>query len=104
MDHAGGSGCGLGHQVGRRVKIPLFIIGFIAAAGIKTMLPQFDQLWHPLNSIAKQSLVVTLFLIGIGLTREVLGRTGVKPLAQGVMLWLLVSVTSGIAIMAGWIS
>lgn len=87
-----------------RVKIPLFIIGFIAAAGIKTMLPQFDQLWHPLNSIAKQSLVVTLFLIGIGLTREVLGRTGVKPLAQGVMLWLLVSVTSGIAIMAGWIS
>jgi len=86
-----------------KVKIPLFIIGFIAAAAIRTMLPQFDQLWHPLNSIAKQSLVVTLFLIGLGLTRDVLGRTGVKPLAQGIMLWMLVSVTSGLGVMTGWI-
>lgn len=86
-----------------KVKFPLFIIGFIAAATIKTALPQFEQVWHPLNSIAKQSLVVTLFLIGSGLTRAVLGRTGVKPLAQGVTLWLLVSVTSGFAIMYGWI-
>ncbi|WP_020676706.1 YeiH family protein [Geopsychrobacter electrodiphilus] len=87
-----------------KVKIPLFIVGFIAAAAVRTLLPQFDQLWHPLNNIAKQSLVVTLFLIGIGLTREVLGRTGVKPLAQGITLWMLVSVSSGIAIMAGWIN
>lgn len=87
-----------------KVKFPFFIIGFIASATIKTMLPQLDQLWHPLNSIAKQSLVVTLFLIGSGLTREVLGRTGIKPMAQGVTLWILVSVSSGIAIMSGWIN
>lgn len=87
-----------------KVKFPLFIIGFIAAAAVKTVLPQFDQVWHPLNSIAKQSLVVTLFLIGSGLTREVLGRTGIKPLAQGVTLWIIVSVTSSITIMVGWIN
>ena len=87
-----------------KVKFPLFIIGFIAAATIKTLLPQFDQLWHPLNSVAKQSLVVTLFLIGCGLTKEVLGRTGIKPLAQGVLLWIIVSVTSSVAIMRGWIN
>ncbi|WP_246167085.1 YeiH family protein [Oryzomonas japonica] len=89
---------------GGKVKFPLFIIGFIAAATIKTVLPQLDQVWHPLNSIAKQSLVVTLFLIGSGLTREVLGRTGIRPLAQGIFLWILVSVTSGTAIMCGWIN
>lgn len=87
-----------------KVKFPLFIIGFIAAATIKTALPQFDQLWQPLNSVAKQSLVVTLFLIGSGLTREVLLRTGIRPLAQGVVLWIIVLVTSGVAIMGGWIS
>jgi uncharacterized membrane protein YadS len=87
-----------------KVKFPLFIIGFIAAATIKTALPQFDQAWHPLNSVAKQSLVVTLFLIGCGLTREVLSRTGIKPLAQGVILWTIVSVTSAVTILAGWIN
>jgi len=87
-----------------KVKFPLFIIGFIVAATVKTMLPQFDQIWHPLNSVAKQSLVVTLFLIGSGLTREVLARTGIRPLAQGTVLWLIVSVTSSVAIICGWIN
>lgn len=87
-----------------KVKFPLFIIGFIVAAAIRTALPRFDPAWHTLNSVAKQSLVVTLFLIGSGLTREVLGKTGVKPLAQGITLWMIVSVTSGIAIMCGWIN
>jgi uncharacterized membrane protein YadS len=87
-----------------KAKFPLFIIGFLGAAAIKTALPQFIQIWQPLNSIAKQSLVVTLFLIGSGLTREVLGKTGIKPLAQGVTLWIIVSVSSATAIMLGWIS
>lgn len=87
-----------------KARFPLFIIGFIAAAAIKTALPQFDPLWHPLNSVAKQSLVVTLFLIGSGLTREVLAKTGIKPLAQGITLWIIVSVTSATAILLGWIS
>lgn len=87
-----------------RAKFPLFILGFILAAVIRTLLPQFETVWNPLNSVAKQSLVVTLFLIGTGLTREVLARTGVKPLAQGVILWIIVSVSSSLAIMTGWIS
>ena len=87
-----------------KATFPLFVIGFIAAAAIKTALPQFEQLWHPLNSIARQSLVVTLFLIGSGLTRKVLAKTGLKPLAQGITLWIIVSVTSAAAILLGWIS
>jgi uncharacterized integral membrane protein (TIGR00698 family) len=87
-----------------KASIPLFIIGFVAAAAIRTLLPQLDSLWHACNGIAKQSLVVTLFLIGSSLTREVLGATGVRPLAQGVSLWLAVSVTSCAAILLGWIN
>lgn len=88
----------------RKVPFPLFIIGFLFAAAIKTVLPQLDLIWHPLNCIARQSLVVTLFLIGSGLSREVLARTGIKPLAHGIVLWIIVSVASAAAILSGWIS
>ncbi|QEM69414.1 putative sulfate exporter family transporter [Geobacter sp. FeAm09] len=87
-----------------RAGIPLFIIGFVAAAGIRTLLPQLDSLWHACTGLARQSLVVTLFLIGSSLTREVLGATGVKPLVQGATLWLMVSVASAAAILLGWIA
>ncbi len=87
-----------------KAKFPLFILGFVIAATLRTVLPQLALVWNPLNSVAKQSLVVTLFLIGSGLTREVLSRTGVKPLAQGVSLWVIVSVSSATAILLGWIS
>jgi len=91
-------------KTGEKVRFPTFIAGFIAAATVKTTLPQFDQLWLPLNSMAKQSLVVTLFLIGTGMTKEVLGRTGIRPLTQGVLLWLVVSLASSFAIMRNWIN
>ena len=89
---------------GGKAKFPLFILGFVLAATLKTVLPHLSLVWDPLNSVAKQSLVVTLFLIGSGLTREVLGRTGIRPLAQGVSLWIIVSVSSATAILIGWIS
>ena len=91
------------NKAGGKVSIPLFIIGFVLAAVIKTLLPQFDTVWHGVNSVAKQSLVVTLFMIGSGLTREVLAKTGIKPLAQGVSLWVIVSAISCLAIMQGLI-
>ncbi|MCL2760096.1 MAG: putative sulfate exporter family transporter [Desulfuromonadales bacterium] len=87
-----------------KVKIPLFIIGFLVAAVISTLLPQLKVVWHIITTIAKQSLVVTLFLIGSGLTREVLRKTGAKPLAQGVLLWIVVSIASCASIMYGWIN
>jgi len=71
---------------------------------IKTALPQMESLWNPLNLIAKQSLVVTLFLIGTGLTGGVISNTGHKPMAQGLLLWIIISISSSLAIMSGWIS
>jgi uncharacterized integral membrane protein (TIGR00698 family) len=71
--------------------VPLFIIGFILAATLRTLLPHYGSYWGELSAVAKQSLVVTLFLIGAGLSREVLQTVGVRPLIQGVTLWLIVS-------------
>lgn len=78
----------------QKVAVPLFIIGFVLAAVIGTLLPQFHDVWRGLSGIARQSLVVTLFLIGSGLTRAVLQKVGVRPLLQAVTLWMIVSAVS----------
>jgi len=87
-----------------RTGIPLFILGFIAAAFINSWLPNFQPLWAVLHAISKQALVMTLFLIGAGLTRQVLREVGMKPLVLGVVLWITVSVTTLSLIIGGYIS
>ena len=78
-------------KTGQSAKVPLFIIGFVLAAAFRTLLPQYESCWNGLAAIAKQCLVVTLFLVGAGLSRDVLRKVGARPLLQGVALWLLVS-------------
>lgn len=77
--------------VEQKARVPLFIIGFILAAVLRTLAPQYCYYWGGLAAIARQCLVVTLFLIGAGLSRDVLRNVGVRPLVQGVTLWLFVS-------------
>lgn len=84
-------------------KFPWFILGFLGAAALRSGLPQFEAVWTTLSLVAKQSLVITLFLIGSGLTRDVLKNIGFRPLAQGITLWILVSALSLVAILNGWI-
>jgi len=86
-----------------RVGIPLFIVGFVAAAFINSWLPAFDVVWDGLYALSKQVLVMTLFLIGAGLTKQVLRQVGMRPLLLGVMLWVVVSVTTLSLIMGNYI-
>lgn len=87
----------------KRAKVPLFIIGFVAAALIHTLIPQFAATYAMLAGVAKQCLVVTLFLIGAGLSKSLLKKVGFAPMALGITLWFLVgSLTLG-AILMGWI-
>jgi uncharacterized membrane protein YadS len=53
--------------------------------------------------LAKIALTVTLFLIGTGISRASLQRVGVRPLAQGVLLWVAVALFSLFLIRTGWI-
>ena len=87
-----------------RTGFPLFILGFIAAAFVNSWLTNFQPLWDVLYAISKQTLVMTLFLIGAGLTRQVLRQVGVKPLLLGLVLWMIVSVATLTLIIGGYIS
>ena len=46
------------------------------------------------NKLAKHLITLSLFFIGASLTRETLRSVGVRPLVQGVMLWVSISVIS----------
>jgi len=48
-------------------------------------------------------LTVTLYLIGTGLSMKTLREVGIRPLVQGVILWLFVAVGTLSLIRGGWI-
>lgn len=83
---------GLYHKSDNRVGVPLFIVAFIAAAFINSWLPSMNMAWNGIYIASKQALVMTLFLIGAGLTRQTLQQVGLKPLIMGFLLWCCVSV------------
>lgn len=87
----------------QKTKFPLFIGGFVAAAILHSLVPQLSGLWGVLSAIARQCLVVTLFLVGCGLSRNVLQRIGPRPLLHGVTLWVFVSLLTLMGILQNWI-
>ena len=87
-----------------RIRWPWFILFFCFAAVANTYIPAFTNFWHVLSSLGRLGLTATLYLIGTGISRATLRQVGVRPLLQGVILWILVGVTSLWLISAGWIS
>jgi uncharacterized integral membrane protein (TIGR00698 family) len=76
---------------GEKANKPWFILGFLLMAAVFTWVPQLHDLGHMIETAAKKSLVMTLFLIGANLTPKTLKSVGMRPLVQGVILWLIVS-------------
>jgi uncharacterized membrane protein YadS len=54
--------------------------------------------------VAKIGLTATLFLIGSGISVATLKQVGPRPLLQGILLWVLISVGSLWLIRIGWIA
>ena len=49
-------------------------------------------------------MVLTLFLVGLGLSRDAVRTVGARPLLLGVGLWVVSATASLAAIWAGWAS
>ncbi|MDQ3220240.1 MAG: putative sulfate exporter family transporter [Acidobacteriota bacterium] len=84
-----------------KIAIPWFIFLFLLASMIRTYAPAwiFPSIYDSLVNLAKAGMAVTLFLIGASLSREMLKNVGLRPLIQGIILWLIISVASLIAVM-----
>ena len=80
--------------------IPWFIFLFLLATVIRTYAPVQipPSLFEAIVNLAKAGLTITLFLIGASLSLEILKKVGVKPLIQGILLWLVISIVSLFAV------
>ncbi len=76
---------------GGKVKVPYFIGLFVLAMVVNSYVPLVQRISPYLTDMAKAGLTLTLFLIGSGLNRDVLRSVGVRPLIQGIVLWIVVS-------------
>jgi uncharacterized integral membrane protein (TIGR00698 family) len=79
-----------------KVAIPWFIFLFIGAAAFRTYAPTFiiPSIFDSLVNLAKAGMTMTLFLIGASLTPRTLKKVGIRPLIQGVLLWIVISLTA----------
>ena len=85
---------------GKKVSIPWFILWFIVAILVNTyLLDSMPEVGKTISGLARKGLIVTMFFIGASLSTDVLKAVGVKPLLQGVLLWLVISIGSLIYIM-----
>ncbi|WP_035477110.1 YeiH family protein [Aliagarivorans taiwanensis] len=75
----------------RKIVIPYFILFYCAAILLSDTLPQFQLAYDWVFSLAKQALVLCLFLIGSSISLEKVKASGAKALVFGVILWLAIS-------------
>ncbi|HYM19899.1 MAG TPA: putative sulfate exporter family transporter [Candidatus Kapabacteria bacterium] len=78
----------------KKINIPYFIFLFVIASVIRTYVPLDVNIYNGLTTIAKTGLVLTLFLIGAGLSRSTLRSVGVKPFIEGILLWIVIGSVS----------
>jgi uncharacterized integral membrane protein (TIGR00698 family) len=87
-----------------KIQFPWFILFFCLAAVLNTYFPAISSFSHSLFTLGRLGLTATLFLIGTGISRATLKEVGWRPLLQGVLLWVVVGITSLYFIRIGWIA
>lgn len=83
---------------GQKISIPWFIFFFVLAMVFNTYVLSTTEtgamVGHYINDLARKSLTITLFFIGASLSRDVLKSVGIKPLIQGILLWIVISLST----------
>ncbi len=80
---------------GQKIAIPWFIFFFILAMIVNTyLLNEVPVIGSIINGIARKTLTLSMFFIGASLSRDILKNVGIKPLIQGVLLWIIISLST----------
>ena len=83
---------------GQKISIPWFIFFFVLAMIFNTYVLGTTEMGamigEGINSLARKTLTITLCFIGASLSRDVLKAVGIKPLIQGTLLWIVISVST----------
>jgi len=96
-------GTAIARKSDARVQWPWFILFFCLAAVCNTYLHIFQPAYPVLKHLGVIGLTATLFLIGTGLSVQTLKQVGIRPMLQGIVLWVIVASGSLALIRGGWI-
>ncbi|MEO1083150.1 MAG: putative sulfate exporter family transporter [Acidobacteriota bacterium] len=77
-----------------RIKIPYFVGLFLLASLSRDWVPGVEAAAPTLGRVAGGLLTAALFVIGTSIRPQALREVGWKPMAQGVALWLFISVAA----------
>ncbi|MES2965626.1 MAG: putative sulfate exporter family transporter [Bdellovibrionota bacterium] len=77
---------------------PMFIFGFLLTAAIFTFIPGLEAAGDWISFAGKRVLTVALFLIGTGISLELLKKVGVRVFGLGVTLWIVAATLSFLAV------
>lgn len=89
-----------------KLKVPWFIPCFLLASAIVTFLPRLipgaaevtAACGGFIKDLSKFLMITTLFLIGANLNRDKLKELGVRPVIQGIVLWIILATVWCLAI------
>jgi len=96
-------GTAMANKSKARIQWPWFILFFCLAAVFNTYIHLFQPAYPVLKHLGGIGLTVTLFLIGTGLSMKTLREVGIRPMLQGVLLWIAVAAGSLALILCGWV-
>jgi uncharacterized integral membrane protein (TIGR00698 family) len=86
-----------------QIRWPWFIVFFCLAAVANTYIHAYQPYYATLKHLGIIGLTVTLFLIGTGLSWKTLQQVGLRPMVQGILLWIVVAAGTLQLICTGWI-
>lgn len=75
----------------KKIAIPWFIFLFLLAVIVRTVIGDAAGVPDGIAAAARQGMVAALFLIGAGLSRDVLKGVGARPFLLGALLWVAVA-------------
>lgn len=82
----------------QKISIPWFILWFVVAMIINTYVLSLSEtgiiIGEFINGFARKALTLTLFFIGASLSIDTLKAVGIKPLIQGILLWITISLST----------
>lgn len=75
-------------------KIPSFIIGFVLSSCLFSFVPQYQEWYLMLYKVAKQIMVLSLFLIGSSISFENIKKIGITVILQASTVWITICLLS----------
>lgn len=88
----GSSGSDVPTKAKAKIPVPWFVLWFVVAATIGTLLPQVHDVAEIAGKIAKEKLMtIALLLIGCGLSIGAIKSVGWRAMVLAVVLWVAIS-------------